>query len=101
MAMGIREGEQSSLWVATSDLPGSPGHPFYARLTAVLDAHDFDRFVEDLCRGFYAPGMGRPSLTPGRSFRLLLVGYFEGMDAKRGSACAATDSLPIRTFLRL
>ena len=99
--MGIREGEQSSLWVATSDLPASPGHPFYARLTAVLEAHDFDRFVEDLCRRFYAPVMGRPSLTPGRYFRLLLVGYFEGIDAERGIAWRATDSLAIRTFLRL
>jgi transposase len=101
MAMGIREGEQSSLWVATSDLPASPGHPFYARLTAVLEAHDFDRFVEDLCRRFYAPVMGRPSLAPGRYFRLLLVGYFEGIDAERGIAWRATDSLAIRTFLRL
>ena len=99
--MGIREGEQSSLWVATSDLPASPGHPFYARLNAVLEAHDFDRFVEDLCRRFYAPVMGRPSLTPGRYFRLLLVGYFEGIDAERGIAWRATDSLAIRTFLRL
>jgi transposase len=101
MAMGIREGEQSSLWVATSDLPASPGHPFYARLNALLEAHDFDRFVEDLCRRFYAPVMGRPSLTPGRYFRLLLVGYFEGIDAERGIAWRATDSLAIRTFLRL
>ena len=99
--MGIRESEQSSLWVATSDLPASPGHPFYARLTAVLEAHDFDRFVEDLCRRFYAPVMGRPSLTPGRYFRLLLVGYFEGIDSERGIAWRATDSLAIRTFLRL
>jgi transposase len=101
MAMGIREGEQSSFWVATSDLPASPGHPFYARLNAVLEAHDFDRFVEDLCRRCYAPVMGRPSLTPGRYFRLLLVGYFEGIDAERGIAWRATDSLAIRTFLRL
>jgi transposase len=101
MAMGIREGEQSSLWVAASDLPASPGHPFYARLNALLEAHDFDRFVEDRCRRFYAPVMGRPSLTPGRYFRLLLVGYFEGIDAERGIAWRATDSLAIRTFLRL
>ena len=99
--MGIREGEQSSLWVATSDLPASPGHPFYTRLTALLEAHAFDRFVEDRCRRFYAPVMGRPSLTPGRYFRLLLVGYFEGIDAERGIAWRATDSLAIRTFLRL
>jgi len=101
MAMGKREIEQSSLWVATSDLPASPGHPFYTRLNALLEAHDFDRFVEHLCRRFYAPVMGRPSLTPGRYFRLLLVGYFEGIDGERGIAWRASDSLAIRSFLRL
>jgi transposase len=99
--MGTRESEQSSLWIPTSDLPKSPGHPFFARLNALLDAQDFDRFVEDRCRRFYAPVMGRPSLEPGRYFRLLLVGYFEGIDAERGIAWRATDSLAIRSFLRL
>ena len=101
MAMGTREDEQSSLWVATSELPKSPGHPFYTRLNAVLDGHDFDRFVEGLCGRFYATVMGRPSLTPGRYFRLLLLGYFEGIDSERGIAWRATDSLAIRGFLRL
>ena len=99
--MGTRETEQSSLWVAASALPKSPGHPFYTRLDALLETHAFDRFVEDLCRGFYAPVMGRPSLTPGRYFRLFMVGYFEGIDSERGIAWRATDSLAIRSFLRL
>jgi hypothetical protein len=55
MAMGTRTSEQLPLWIAASDLPKSPGHPFYVRLSAVLDAHDFDKFVEELCSGFYAP----------------------------------------------
>ena len=99
--MGTREDEQASLWIATSDLPTSPGHPFYTRLNAVLDAADFDRFVEGQCRAFYAPVMGRPSLAPGRYFRLLLVGYFEGIDSERGIAWRATDSLAVRSFLGL
>jgi len=99
--MGIRDGEQSPLWVVTSDLPKSPSHPFYARLNALLDANDFDRFVEKKCRRFYAPVMGRPSLTPGRYFRLLLLGYFEGIDSERGIAWRATDSLAVRSFLGL
>src|SRR5262245_60323334 len=101
MAMGTRENDQTPLWVATSDLPSSPGHPFYTRLNAILDAERFDRFVEDQCRRFYAPVMGRPSLAPGRYFRLLLIGYFEGIDAARGIAVRAADSLALRTFLRL
>jgi transposase len=101
MAMGTRENEQPPLWVATSDLPSSPGHPFYTRLNAILEAEGFDRFVEDQCRRFYAPVMGRPSLEPGRYFRLLLIGYFEGIDAERGIAWRAADSLAVRQFLRL
>jgi transposase len=99
--MGTRETDQPPLWIATSDLPASPGHPFYARLNAVLDAHGFDRFVEDRCRQFYAPVMGRPSVAPGQYVRLLLVGYFEGIDSERGIAWRAADSLAVRSFVRL
>src|ERR1700683_5103050 len=93
MAMGTRQSEQASLWVATAELPKSPGHPFYTRLNALLDAGNFDRFAEGQCARFYAPVMGRPSLAPGRYFRLLLVGYFEGIDSERGIAWGASDSL--------
>src|SRR6202521_2621168 len=101
MAMGTRQSEQGSLWVASAELPKSPGHPFYTRLNALLDANDFDGFVEGQCARFYAPVMGRPSLAPGLYFRLLLVGYFEGIDSERGIAWRASDSLAVRSFLRL
>jgi len=101
MSMGMRETDQSPLWIAASDLPTAPGHPFYARLNAVLDGHGFDRFAEDQCREFYAKVMGRPGLPPGQYFRLLLVGYFEGIDAERGIAWRAADSLAVRSFVRL
>jgi transposase len=101
MAMGTRDGEQSPLWVVTSDLPKSPGHPVYTRLNALLDTHGFDRFVEQLCRRFYPSVMGRPSLAPGCYFRLLLLGYFEGIDSERGIAWRAMDSLAVRSFLGL
>ncbi|MBA3912385.1 MAG: transposase [Acidobacteriales bacterium] len=45
--------------------------------------------------------MGRPSLTPGRYFRLLLLGYFEGLDGERGIAWRAADSLALRRSLEL
>src|SRR6266568_8090059 len=73
MAMGKRKSEQAPMWVPTTDLPVSPGHPFYARLNAILDEAGFDRFAEEQCRAFYAPVMGRPSLPPGRYFCLLLL----------------------------
>jgi transposase len=101
MAMGKRKSEQAPLWIPTTELPVSPGHPFYRRLNEILDAAGFDRFVEDQCRPFYAPVMGRPSLAPGRYFRLLLIGYFEGLDSERGIAWRAADSLAVRQFLGL
>jgi len=99
--MGKRKSEQAPLWIPTTELPMSPGHPFYVRLNEILDAAGFDRFVEEQCRPFYAPVMGRPSLAPGRYFRLLLVGYFEGLDSERGIAWRAADSLAVRDFLSL
>src|SRR3984957_7611719 len=101
MAMGTGRGEQGSMWVATAELPKSPGHQFYTRLSTKLDANDSDGFVEGQGARFSAPVMGRPSLSPGRFFRLLLVGYFEGIDSERGIAWRASDSLAIRSFLRL
>jgi transposase len=89
------------MWVATSDLPKSPGHPFYKRLNQILMANSFDAFVEAACRRFYAAKLGRPSLPPGRYFRLMLVGYFEGMSSEGGMAWRASDSLAIRSFLGL
>jgi transposase len=89
------------MWVTTSELPKSPGHPFYQRLNVVLDEAGFDRFAEKSCERFYAGQVGRPSLLPGRYFRLLLLGYFEGLDSERGVAWRAADSLAIRSFLGL
>ena len=63
MAMGTRDPEQPPLWIAASDLPVSPEHPFYTRLNALLEADGFDTVVEDACRSFYAPVLGRPSLA--------------------------------------
>jgi len=99
--MGKRKSEQAPLWIPTTELPVSPGHPFYVRLNEILDTAGFDRFVEEQCRPFYAPVMGRPSLAPGRYFRVLLVGYFEGLDSERGIAWRAADSLAVRHFLGL
>ena len=86
MALGKRRSEQQEMWVATADLPHAPGHVFYERLNAILAAADFDRTVEDLCRPHYHEQLGRPSIPPGIYFRMLLVGYFEGLGAQRAIA---------------
>ena len=102
MAMGIRPRDrQPTMWVATTELPTSASHPFYARLNQLLHDRGFDDFAEAQCARFYAATMGRPGLAPGIYFRLLLVGYFEGIDSERAIAWRAADSLTLRDFLGL
>ena len=100
--MGKRKRQrQKAMWVSASELPKSPGHPFYVRLNQALEAAGFDEFVEKACRGFYAPVLGRPGLVPGRYFRLLLVGYFEGLDSERLIAWRLADSISLRRFVAI
>ena len=103
MAMARRtdRARTPGLWIAANERPTTGGHPFYQRLNQVLDAHGFDACVESQCAPFYADGVGRPSLTPGTYFRLLLIGYFEGIDSERGIAWRTADSLALRGFLGL
>jgi transposase len=100
MAMGKRKThQQQSLFVAAADLPRGVSHPFYAKLNEVLAGWKFDAFVEERCAKFYADKMGRPSLEPGKYFRLLLLGYFEGIDSERGIAWRCADSMSVRSFI--
>jgi len=100
MAMGKRKQQrQGQLWVAARDIPESPGHPFYQRLNKLLADEGFDASVEGLCEKFYADQAGRPSIPPGVYFRMLLIGFFEGIDSERGIAWRCADSLALREFL--
>src|SRR4051812_41131009 len=100
MSLGRRRSShQGELFVTSADLPQSPGHAFYDRLNELLAEAAFDAFVEDLCRPYYAEQIGRPSLPPGTYFRMLFVGYFEGLDSQRGIAWRCSDSFSLRAFL--
>src|SRR5436190_4583914 len=101
MALGRQGERQADLMIGWAELPRSPGHAFYNRLQAVLVEAGFDRFAEEECKPYYASGRGRPSLPPGRYFRMHLVGYFEGIDSERGLEWRCSDSLSLREFLRL
>jgi transposase len=103
MAMGRRRKRvrQEGLWTPTAALPVNASHPFYERLNQILDEKKFDEHVETICEEFYAGEVGRPGLAPGMYFRLLMVGYFEGIDSERGIAWRASDSLSIRAFVRI
>jgi transposase len=100
MAMGKRDREhQGDFWIPTASLPVSASHPFYEQVNRILDSQGFDGFVEGLCARFYAAKMGRPSLPPAVYFRLMLIGYLEGIDSERGIAWRVSDSLGLRRFL--
>jgi transposase len=100
MAMGKRKTQdQQALFIPTTKLPQSAAHPFYAKLNEVLAGWKFDAFVEELCAKFYDEKIGRPGLAPGKYFRLLLIGYFEGIDSERGISWRCSDSLSLRSFV--
>ncbi len=102
MAMGTRRQRQrqEELWYR-GDLAEAPGHPFYGRLNELLDQAGFDEFCEAGCQKFYHEKLGRPSLAPGIYFRVMLSGFFEGIESERGIAWRVADSLCLREFLRI
>ena len=98
--MGHRKQQrQDDFWIAVHDLPRSEGHVFYRKLNRLLREAGFDQHVETLCRPHYHDTMGRPGIPPGVYFRMLLVGYFEGIGSQRGIAWRCADSLSLRDFL--
>jgi transposase len=101
MAMGKRKPRQESLFITTDQLTPSAGHPFYQRLNALLAENGFDDWIQRRCAEYYAREelRGRPRRPPGVYFRMLLVGYFEGLDSQRGIAWRCSDSLSLRVFL--
>ena len=98
MAMGKRAGEQEDLFVSHQQLR-STSHPYYQAVNRIFAEKGFDKRAEEVCAKFYAKKFGRPGLAPGIYFRLLLLGYFEGIDSERGIAWRAADSLSLRDFL--
>ena len=99
MAMGRRKVKQQGLWVSSSEIPKAASHPFYSKVNEVLERHKVDRRLEHLCRRFFEPVKGRPSMAPGVYFRMLLIGFFEGIDSERGIAWRVADSLSLRAFI--
>jgi transposase len=93
-----RENRQQELWIAADQLARTPRHVFYEQLNRVLAKARFDAWVEERCRPYYAEE-GRRSIPPGVYFRMLLVGYFEGIDSQRGIAWRCADSRSLQAFL--
>ena len=99
MGMGKRcESRQQELWISSGSVASAPGHAFYERLNQLLAKAEFDRWIEKLCEPHYAE-TGRDSIPPGVYFRMLLIGYFEGIESQRGIAWRCADSLSLKRFL--
>src|SRR5713101_8136699 len=99
MAMGKREPKQEPLFFSAQEIPKAASHPFYTKVNEILERNKVDKRLEHLCKRFYKPVMGRPSMAPGVYFRMLLLGYFEGIDSERGIAWRVADSFSLREFL--
>jgi len=99
MAMGQRKPKQEPLFFSAQEIPKAASHPFYSKVNEILERNKVDKRLEHLCKRFYKPVMGRPSMAPGVYFRMLLLGYFEGIDSERGIAWRVGDSFSLREFL--
>ena len=98
MALGKRKREQQSAWMATTELPRSPGHPFYKKLNKLMarraSTSGWKRFGLRIMRPTWCE-----SIPPGVYFRMILVGYFEGISSQRGIAWRCSDSRSLAEFL--
>jgi len=100
MAMGKKRWRQEPMWIANQELPRSRGHVFYDRVNEILKSEKFDEFAEKESVSFYkSETRGRPSIAPGVYFRMVMIGYFEGIDSERGIAWRCADSLSLKSFL--
>lgn len=101
MSMGRRKAKQRSLFVEANKAARAPRHRFYEALNELLAEAGFDEHVEALCEIQFDDGQrgGRPSVPPGVYFRMLLLGYFEGIESERGICWRCEDSLSLKAFL--
>ena len=105
MAMGRLSDRGNVAWSGSPlAVALAPRHYFYDRCNEVLAEAEFDEAVEMLCQPYYKDGVGkdgvgRPSIPPGRYFRMLFVGQFEGLESEREIAWRCADSLSLHRFL--
>jgi transposase len=92
---------QQAFWIQPSELVAPVSNPFYEALDKVLVKDGFQEHVRAICRPYYTEsGPGRPGIDPVVYFKMLIVGFYEGIPSERGIAARCADSLSIRHFLR-
>lgn len=74
---------------------------FYELLDGTLEAMGFGSQVREICEPAYADARrgGRPGIDPVVYFKMLMIGFFEGVESERQIAARCADSLSLRGFL--
>jgi transposase len=90
---------QPSFWIPRESIQAVPSIPFWDRVNVALEKTGFGDSARELCAPYYAPGIGAPSVDPEVFFKMLMVGFMEGVSSNRGIAARCADSLSVRHFL--
>lgn len=82
-------------------LPKASPSRFYELLNGTLEGMEFASQVREMCAPAYADAArgGRPGIDPVVYFKMLMVGFFEGLESERAIASRCADSLSLRGFL--
>lgn len=83
--------------------PKSPKRIFYQQLASLLNEGGFDRHMSALCKPFIANTTGPAwwSSQPSCYFRVLFVGFLEGLESEQELCWAINDSRALRDFTGL
>ena len=82
-------------------LPKASPSRFYELLNGTLERMKFAEEVWAGCAPAYADAArgGRPGIDPVVYFKMLMMGFFEGLESERQIAARCADSLSLRGFL--
>lgn len=100
MIRAKRQEMQGQFWVETRKLPALKAGRFYERINETLSEIKFAEEVHAVCAPYYSARTdGRPPIDPVVFFKLVMVGFFEGLQSDRAISARAEDSLSVRAFL--
>jgi transposase len=93
--------KQKEFWVVAERLPKASPSRFYELLNGTLEGMKFAEEVWEKCAPAYAEATrgGRPGIDPVVYFKMLMIGFFEGLESERAIASRCADSLSLRGFL--
>ncbi len=82
--------KQSEFWIATSQLPKATPSRFY-ELVEKLEEIGFAERVYELCKRLCRRIQGRAGIDPVVYLKMLMVGFFEGLESERAISSRCAD----------